>query len=164
MSDLFFEYVDVSDTNTGWPKPVEKDYGCIPGFVRGFNVEFKHKDTEEIVYGSCIWDPGNIEDYFQQQIDDWGDIGFVLFEAEKSKGYEPTGRAVFRGYGQEVYDPTERDFCIEDANVQKWLRQSGLTLKDKIDRHASIYDNTEEAEEGDILVNSKQDDFTRKRI
>lgn len=142
MSKIHFEYIDISDTNTGWDNNAGKDYGHVPGLVRGFNIEFQHKDTGEITYGSCVWESGNIEDYFQKQVDDWGYLGFVLFEAEKSKGYEPTGRAVFRGYGQEKYDPNERDYYIENVNINEWLQYAELTPKEKIDRHASIYDNT----------------------
>ena len=154
---LHFEYINIADTNTGWTDNAGKDYGYVDGLVRGFNVEFKHKETGKVIYNSCIWEEGNIEDYFRRQIDAWGHLGFVLFEAERSKGYEPTGRAVFRGYGKVEYAPEERDSVVKRINIEKWLHVAELIPNNEIDRHSSIYKNTHK-ELADVLFQQEQEE------
>lgn len=140
-----FEYITVSDTNTGWSSGNDnRNYGYIDGLVRGFNIEFQHKETGEITYNSAIYVEENIEDYYRERIAEWGSIGYEPFSMEKAKGYEPTGRAVFRGYAVEKYDVEERDYYVEDINIDRYLEEHGIQIKplEQIDPHKSISDNS----------------------
>ena len=111
-------YINVSDTDTGWSAPVSKDCGYIEGFLRGYNVELKHKVTGKTEYASAVYVPTTLEAYYQQMMDAWGDVGYEPFEMERSNGFEPTGRAVFRGYFIEEYDPIERENYVTEADNQ----------------------------------------------
>lgn len=145
-----FEYVTVDEAGTtGWNTGNDsRNYGYVDGLVRGFNIEFKHKETGEINYNSANFVEGNIEDYYRERIEEWGDVGYTPFEVETRNGYEPTGRAVFRGYGVERYDEEERDTYIEDVDIDKYLEERGMVLKpaEEIDTHKSIMENITNAE------------------
>ena len=138
-----FEYVSIKDTTTGWPEVSGQDYGFIPGFLRGYNVEFKHKETGSIEYGTAIYVPTTVEEYYQRDIDEWGELGYSLFQVERSKGFEPTGRVVFRGYNTELYDPDMREEYVEDAvkEVAQLMEERGHVFKIEIDPHKSAWLN-----------------------
>ena len=139
------EYISISDTATGWRDNAGRDYGQIDGYVRGYNVEFRNRETGEIDYNSTLWVNGTIEGYHQRNMDAWGNVGYEPFEVERSNGWEPTGRAVFRGYGKEEYDFEERETYIITEGVAKeingWMRDNRLMLKPDLDPHNHVTEN-----------------------
>ena len=139
------EYVAISDTATGWTDNGAKDYGEIPGYVRGYNIEFMHRETGEINYNGAVWVNGTIEGYYQEQMDEWGDVGYTPFETERFGGWEPTGRAVMRGYAKEEYDFEERDYYVITEGVaeeiEQMLRDNHYVLKDDFDPHRPFAEN-----------------------
>lgn len=139
------QYVSVSETSTGWQDNGEKDYGYIDGYLRGYNIEFQNKETGEINYSSAIFVERNVENYYQNRIDEWGEIGYEPFETEKNKGLEPTGRAVFRGYYTERYNAEERETFVEDATeeIERMIKENNYMLKSDFDAHRSLFENVE---------------------
>lgn len=137
---LEFDSVPVSKTNTGWTECKDKDFGYIPGIKRGYNIEFE-KPNEKNAYASCIYVTGRLEDHYQEALDDYSHVGYLPFEVELSKGYLPTGRAVFRGYGKSCIDVAERECYIENFDVEKFLKDRSLLPCINPDTRASIMEN-----------------------
>lgn len=142
------EYIAISDTVTGWKDNGAKDYGEIPGYVRGYNIEFMHKETGEINYNGALWVNGTIEGYYQEQMDAWGDLGYTPFEMERFNGWEPTGKAVMRGYAKEEYDIEEREtFVVTEGvaeEIEQMMRDNHYVLKDDFDPHRPFAENVRE--------------------
>ena len=79
-------------------------YGHINGYVEGFCVEVKRQNGD-VGYMSMNAVSGDIEsEWYEDYMTDMG--------------LEPTGRAVFRGYYTEYYDPEERETFIRDASKE----------------------------------------------
>lgn len=79
--------------------------GIIPELLCGWRFEFRRVSDGEIMYGSDQWITGTPEDFTSSFHPD------TLFCAEYHRGWTPTGRVVFVGYGQEYYDTK---FCVWD--------------------------------------------------
>lgn len=146
-----FEYVSAEENVAGWNlKETEKqnNYGYIDGLVRGFNVEFKHKETGRINYDSAVFVEKNLEDYYKNRIDRFGE-DYSPFEVEERNGYEPTGRALFRGYYEVEWDYEERDEIVVDVDVEEYIRNNNFTMKpiEEINSHISFAENIQSDKE-----------------
>lgn len=100
-----FDSISVKDTKTEWPEAGTLDYGRFPGLLRGYNLEYMNCSTGDVTYAPCIYVENTVESYVNRRMD----AGIDLFAAYREKDYLPTGRAVFRGYVTEYYDPVERE-------------------------------------------------------
>lgn len=108
-----FEIIRIKDTTTGWKEENDmKDLGVIQGYLRGYNIEIE-KDGE-LDYVSCLYVHGELEDYLQSELDAYGVI--IATDYAESKGWKITGRAIFRGYYTEEYDPEEREWFVYNAS------------------------------------------------
>lgn len=89
--------------STIWPTAEDYiDQGMIRGLVRGYNVEIRTPNGETS-WLSATFIPDTIEKYLNSEFMVW------LFETHQ---WEFTGRVSFRGYGEEHYDPKERDTYV----------------------------------------------------
>lgn len=108
-----FEIIPLSKSHAEYRNriPDKKWLGIIPGIVNGWQIEYVNKDGK-FEYGSVSYQAGMIEQdvalYEAQGGGSW------LFEIPRWKGYEPTGRVVFRGYGVQLWDSWERDWYVEE--------------------------------------------------
>lgn len=84
--------------------------GLIPGLLCGWCFEFRTA-SGDIRYGSDEWLSGTAEDFCASHHPD------SLFLAERMRGWEPTGRVVFRGYGREYFDRKYRAWDVQDVCV-----------------------------------------------
>ena len=90
-----------------WPNAISyEDNGEKPGYVRGYNVEVTKNG--KVDWMSCVWIHHTIEDYLNDKYTKYW---------YSDCGVTPTGRISFRGYGEEHYDPEERDTFV--VNVQQ---------------------------------------------
>lgn len=97
-------YADYKDS-----EPDKEWLGLIDGIVNGWSVEYRNKDGR-YEYGSVHYLYGTIEEEiarFEAPSGSW------YFDTPRAKGYEPTGRVVFRGYGILMWDSWERDYYVE---------------------------------------------------
>ena len=78
------------------------DRGIVPGFLRGYCVEFEKNGEKE--YNSCTYVVGSLREYYQEREDDWGDLGYEIFETCIRNGWTPTGNVEFLGYSEEYMD------------------------------------------------------------
>lgn len=89
--------------NQIWPTATSYvDNGLIRGLVRGYNFEVKTKDGK-FDWLSTTWIDEDPEKYLNSEWMQW-------YANEHQWTY--TGRVCFRGYGEEKYDPKERDTYI----------------------------------------------------
>ena len=103
----FTEYVNASDI---WPTAENhQDKGERTGLVRGYNIEIKRPDGTTY-WESCCWFGGAPEQYYNSDYYMWH---FDEYECV------PTGRICFRGYGEEYYDPDERDYFIKPVKDEE---------------------------------------------
>ena len=86
--------------------------GDLDGVVNGWQFEYINKDGE-YAYGSVSYVRGSAYDYANTFHDPW-DGGEWIHETPRMRGYEPTGRVVFRGYAIEYWDEYERDWFVKD--------------------------------------------------
>ena len=102
MFKFFNEYVPASQI---WPTAENfVDNGPRQGTVRGYNIEVKKLNSNETYWMSACWFAEEPEAYYND------DLHQFYFD---DLGVEPTGRICFRGYGEEHYDPDERDTYIK---------------------------------------------------
>ena len=102
-----------SESQTGYDIPDKEYKGVIDGLCCGWQFEFKNAEGK-LNYNSVTWYAGTPEQY----CDTWLRYGEdALFETERWNGYLPTGRVIFRGYGEELWDACERDYYIKDVEV-----------------------------------------------
>lgn len=106
-----FEIIPLSQSHADYRDEVpDKEWlGIIPGIVNGWSIEYVNKDGK-FEYGSVSYVYSTVEDYVKLYEAQGG--GSWLFEIPRWKGYEPTGRVVFRGYGTEHWDDSERDWYV----------------------------------------------------
>lgn len=110
-----FEFIRIKDTTTGWDDKNAniRNYGEVPGYMIGFNVEVVN-DKGELDYMSSRYLYGDIEEALNEEKEAWG---YIYGEDTCNyKGYYITGRLVFRGYFTEEYDWEEREEYIIDAS------------------------------------------------
>ena len=104
----FNTYVNANEI---WPTASNHiDKGEKQGLVRGYCIEVKRANGD-LYWESCCWFDGTPEQYYNSD--------YYLWHFEDTCG-EPTGRICFRGYGEEYYDPDERDYFIkpvDDKNI-----------------------------------------------
>lgn len=151
-------YISASEAYVDWKEDKKENYGYDNYYLRGFNVEFKHVITGEYVYDSADFMRGNLEDNLKGKIADWREVGYVPFELERTRGYEPTGRAIFRGYVEEKYDQIERDSFFVDADdqIKEFVLEKG-GLKENVNDHMPIKTNLKLAEKEHQTVYSLTD-------
>lgn len=85
------------------------DEGHCPGLVRGYNVEVIHKDGRTS-WITTFWIDTTIEDHLNSEFMQW---------YAKVHEIEYTGRVMFRGYGEEEWDPDERDTYVCNIGPRK---------------------------------------------
>lgn len=106
-----FQIIKNSESNTGYNIPDKTYFGVIPGYYCGWQFEFKHADGR-IDYSSVDFYPGTPEDYCNSWLEYGPD---ALFTIERTHGWEPTGRVIFRGYYDHGYDWEEREDYFTDV-------------------------------------------------
>jgi len=110
-----FSFITAKEAGLDWDvSNATTDYGYVPGFLRGYNFEFRHKETGKLDYSSCRF-------FYESVIRELENSDMAKFEGtpfylESLNGYEPTGRAIFRGYYTEYWYEEERDWCVEEAS------------------------------------------------
>jgi len=139
-----YTFITIEEAGLDWSSQnIMTDYGYVDGYLRGYNFEFKHKDTGKISYGSARFIYGSIEKDLTEDLA----VKFVgtPFSIEASNGYLPTGRVIFRGYFTSHWDPVERDEYIEDASheIEALIGQCNLIPKENVDVELSLFDNME---------------------
>ena len=117
-----FKIIDVEHSHfdkLGWKEDYKKVYlGPLDGFVAGFNFEVKNKDGE-YNYTSCHFMEEHPDDYINN-------LHYDYFDSCRYNGWEPTGRAVFRGYGIEKWNPEERDWYVEEIAIPENAKKEGI--------------------------------------
>ena len=104
-----FEIIKNSESRSGWEISDEVYRGPIQDLVGGFNFEVAD-DSGNIEYMSAIYIHTTPEEYINNLFYDY-------FDTVKYKGYNPTGRVIFRGYGEEYYDPEYREWFVKPVTV-----------------------------------------------
>lgn len=103
------EFVSASSI---WPTAEDHvDRGCIPGLMRGYNIEVKTAKGV-IDWMSCEYIYGEPEEVFNDDYHTW---------SRSDWGLVPTGRICFRGYGREEYDFDEREEYVVQVTDNDWL-------------------------------------------
>ena len=103
-----FEIIKSSESYAKYSVEDKEWQGVIDGFVNGWSFEFVN-EKGEYNYNSVTYYSGTPEEY----CDTWLQYGEdALFEMERWNGWTPTGRVVFRGYGQEYYDEDEHEWFV----------------------------------------------------
>lgn len=104
-----FNSLNYVPANEIWPNAQSFiDYGHAPGLLRGYNVEVIDKNGETH-WESCEYIHGEPQ---KELFDEFHTYYYT------DRGYTPTGRISFRGYGREEYDPDERDTYIIPVEVR----------------------------------------------
>jgi hypothetical protein len=85
------------------------DEGKVLGLVRGYNIEVKTPD-EKLIWLTAEWIEGGPEEHFNDEFHQW---------FYQMHNYTPTGRITFRGYGEQEWDPDERDTYICNIGPRK---------------------------------------------
>lgn len=105
-----FKFNEMVKASSIWPNARDYcDEGLVRGLVRGYNIEVKlpNNETEWL---SAEWIDGIPEDHFNDEFHLW---------CYKIHQWVPTGRITFRGYGEEAWDPVERDTYICNIGPRK---------------------------------------------
>ena len=105
-----FTIIKNSESNTGYDIPDKEFKGYKSNLLCGWQYEFKNADGK-FNYGSVIYSHTTPEDEAYR----WGEEN--AFTVERWKGWEPTGRVVFRGYAEEFYDAEDRDWYVKQVEV-----------------------------------------------
>lgn len=115
-----FQIIKLSESFASYRNevPDEEWVGEIKGLVNGWMLEYANKDGK-VEYDSVSFISGTIESAVALYEAQGG--GSWLFDIPRYKGFEPTGRVVFRGYATEYYDPEERDWCVKPYRLGKEL-------------------------------------------
>lgn len=103
-----------SESHTGYDIPDKEYKGQIPGLCGGFQYEYIN-DKGEYEYSSVSYYYETPEEYAGKWHTEDG--GEWVHDTPRYKGWEPTGRVVFRGYARDYYDPDEREWFVEDVEV-----------------------------------------------
>ena len=92
--------------------PTAKNYvdeGAVLGLVRGFNIEVE-TSQKTFEWLSCEFIEGELNEVFNDE------FHHFLYSQH---GWTPTGRYCFRGYGEERWDPRERDTYVCNIGPRK---------------------------------------------
>lgn len=101
-----FEIIKNSESYANYDEPDKEYKGVIPGKTAGFNFEVRHINDGHIDYMSCVFiDNETPTDYIRN-------LFYDFFETISFSGFEPTGRVIFRGYGETYYDHNFHDWCV----------------------------------------------------
>ena len=98
--------------------PDDEWIGEIPDLVYGWSFEYKNANGE-YSYGSVAYESMMPEEYANLWHTEDG--GEWIHDVPRWRGWEPTGRVVFRGYAVEKWDAEERDWYVEpyDPVIEK---------------------------------------------
>lgn len=109
-----FEIILNSQSHTGYDIPDVEFKGFFTGLVGGWQWEYVDKDGN-YEYSSVSYFYGTPEAY----ADKWNDVDGTpwIHSTPKYKGYEPTGRVVFRGYAEEYYDSDEHEWFVRTVEI-----------------------------------------------
>ena len=118
---MTYEIIKNSESFSGFNVKDDIYLGVIPGLCCGWMFEFKNAEGK-INYNSVSWYEGTPEEYCQTWLKHGEE---ALFYMERLCGWEPTGRVVFRGYGEEYWcnDPEIRDWCIREIDMNKYAEK-----------------------------------------
>lgn len=100
-----FEIIKNSESSSGWDIEDKVYEGPHDYMVSGFNFEIKGPKGN-LEYMSAIYIHCTPDKYIN-------DLGYDYFDTVRYKGYEPTGRVIFKGYATEYYDPESKDWFVK---------------------------------------------------
>ena len=111
---MTFEIIKNSESYTGFDIKDDIFIGYIQGLACGWQFEYVNEQGE-YAYGGGSYEECTPEEYAYRFTCDDGSPWIA--EVPRRKGYELTGRVVFRGYGRLYYDADEREWFVEDVNI-----------------------------------------------
>lgn len=104
---LKIEFVDAKDIFKNGE--TNKDYGNIPPYLRGYNIEVTLDD------GRKKWLPCR---FIRTDIDKYLNSSSMSQEMDE-QFFTLTGRVCFRGYFNEVWDMRNADFVLKKVKVEE---------------------------------------------
>ena len=113
---MTFEIIKNSESYTGYNIEDDIFKGYFDGFVCGWQFEYVN-DEGIYTYGSVSYTEETPEEYAYRWVEDDGTPWIA--SVPMSKGWRLTGRVIFRGYGRLYWDDNDRDWCVEDVDMQE---------------------------------------------
>ena len=104
---MTFKIIKNSEGCKKWDIRDEEYEGQVSGLCCGWEFEVEREGVLDS--HSVIWFEGTPEQCVKAYYLDEPDCYWRL------KGWELTGRVVFRGYGRSYYDPEEREWFVEEV-------------------------------------------------
>ena len=111
-----FEIIPFSQSHeTDYHVDDEPFYGELPGLCMGWQFEARNVDDERFPVGKILYFSVIHEEAMPEVT---AKLHFMQEKADE-RGWELTGRVVFRGYGRLYWYAEERDWCVADVTPEE---------------------------------------------